>query len=285
MISHFNILTYNELPSDIPYIQCCQDDFNTTVDTIQPSQKNRHHCAMMLSTNLADLEWITVKCDTKKIVDVMCFANFDATYHKKISITRPQKQCLNSTILKGDFCYEFIYYDQNNISRIKSTQLFLVLNTLKNIEFILLAVKVNLVILSINQNSKLIKEFSYYTYYNTLKVFTNLKSKSSVKGYFVQRNQSHSAIILELSSNLFQCPNNVIISSSLLCDDTNDCGDNDMSDEKGCNCDDDTESNIRKCKIITKEQRKHACTFLFSLSPGCASYKLYNSLNKNNESL
>ena len=46
-----------------------------------------------------------------------------------------------------------------------------------------------------------------------------------------------------------------------------------MSDEKGCHCNDVTESNFRKCKIIAKEKVRHACTFLFSLSSGCTFYQ------------
>ena len=268
----------------VPMIQCCQDDFNSTLSKIQPSQQNQHHCAMMLSTNLGALEWITVKCDTKKNVDVMCMTNLGATYSTKTSSTRPLNKCLTSSILKGDFCYKFIYFDQNNTIVPKPTHLFLVLNTLENIEFILLALEVNLVILSADPNSKLIREFSYYTFYNTLKASINLKSKSSVKGYFVQRNQSDSATTLDLAGNLFQCQNNVIISSSFLCDDINDCGDHDTSDEKGCQCN-VTESNFRKCKLISKQKTKYSCTFLFSLSQGCGFNQLYNSMIKKNQSL
>ena len=207
--------------------------------------------------------------------------NLDPTYDTDILTTRPLKKCLISNILRGDFCYKFIYFDQNSFVGIKLKSFLL--NSLDNIEFILLALNINLVILSINPNSKFIKEFSYYKYYKILKVSTNLKSKSSVKGFFVQRNGSHSAIILELTGNLFECSNNVIISSSLLCDDINDCGNNDMSDEKGCHCNDATESNFRKCKIIAN--RKHACTFLFSLSSGCAFYHLKKSKIKNKDIL
>ena len=283
VISYFsyssNILSLNYT---VPFIQCCQDVFKTAVSPTQLS-KQKKHCAMMLSTNLAALKWVTVECNTKRNVDVVCMINFNASHSANISSTGPSKKCLSASILKGDFCYKFIYYDHNNTISIKPIKYFLALNSLENIKFLILAFETKIhPILSADTNSNYIKEFSYYTYYNTLKFSTKLRSKSLVKGYFVQRHLSVSTIILELSSNLLKCQNNVIISNSFLCDDVMDCGDNDMSDEKGCQCNNVIESNFRKCKIIIQEKRKSACTFLFSLSYGCELNHLsYSAIVKN----
>ena len=199
------------------------------------------------------------------------------THDRNISSIRPLNKCVRSRILKEGFCYRLIYYD-NNTLRIKPNKLFLILNSLENIKFLILAFKTNLYsILSIDTHSKFIKEFSYYTYQNTLKFSTNLRSKSSVKGYFVQRNQSDNTTILELTNNLFKCENNAIISSNFLCDDVRDCGGNDKSDEKGCQCNDVIESSFRKCKIVFNEKMKNTCTFLFLLSYGCQLHQLSNN--------
>ena len=243
MISYFSYSSHIlSLNYTVPFIQCCQDVFKTAVNTTY-SSKPKKHCAMMLSTNLAALEWVTVDCNTKRNVDVMCMMNFNVSHSANISSTRPLKKCLSASILKEGFCYKLIYYDHNNTVSIQPIKYFLSLNSLENIEFLLLAfeTKIN-PILSANTNSNFIKEFSYYTYHNTLKFSTKLRPKSLVKGYFVQRHLSVSTIILELTSNLFKCQNNVIISNSFLCDDVIDCGDNNMSDEKGCRCNNVIES-------------------------------------------
>ena len=183
--------------------------------------------------NLANPEWITVRCNDKTVSYIVCYKDDNSEENKSTSSLMAQI-CKNNAKMKEGECYKFHWLNGGTMDENAITNIFSKHNKLKLInsfvnmntfEFNLKAASQTkfTIISPIPSNSTFIRKYSYerVLFENTIKV--NIVNIKQAEGYLIFVEKPRKAN--NQSGNLFTCSNGQIISSMYVLDRENDCGD------------------------------------------------------------
>ena len=242
---------------------------------------------MMLLVNLAYLEWITIDCNRKFYIDLVCMAknknlsNSDVSYNVALL-----KYCSERYILKNSSCFNFIYFMEQSISEVKRHQIqhCITMKTMKKFQFLISAVNTFPNILSIQKGR--ITVFLNIRYHNIIKFYVVSYTSEKTRGYFIKKTNANIFSNITLYDNMYQCNKGRIIGSQHVCDEVFDCGRGDLSDEKECVCKTLEESKNKRCKHIHKNGNHCVRSFLFFglLNIKCITWRTIVSYEKSMES-
>ncbi len=200
-------------------------------------------CALLLMSNLAYPEWVSINCHERLLTNVFCFS-------EKPKITRKSSgmidiSCPKSEIFNSNLCFRFIWhvYVKELLQVPKLYKDFRgtahSISIIRKLSFLVNAIKhQQFSILSPHQSSDGIKFISFVYEGIWFKKQWTQSKESPNSGFTVSTNKAHS---LKHTLNIsYSCENTQTISHLYVCDGDNDCKDNkhkeQSSDEKWCTC-------------------------------------------------
>ena len=237
-------------------------------------------CSLLMLSNLAYLEWISINCNEAILSHIVCVKNRTNILDQNddVSIIATKRYCDTSAFLHHDSCYLFTWFDGfkrsfldlNEICRDMDMINYNLQNIamFKRFTFIFNAFSVpSFTILSRGVTNQFVTLYVFEKYW--LKKYYSKKDVEvhNAKGYIIcHRKPKRLTLILE---NIYKCKSGRFISAILVCDNSNDCADGE--DEKQCTC----ESFQPYCKTICKNS-KCSCSYLhYETRDGkCDSYKI-----------
>ena len=256
---------YLYLPGFIPKTEkkYSGKNFSKTIShTLYPETSANYKCTLMLLGNRAYPEWINVECDVNKTADIVCIQNsINSPWKKK----ETEAKCSKNAILKGNFCYTFLFFKGNNCTgcHLLISRNYLDLDSLRIFKFIFIAIDVTLKsLLSADYKNYqfIIKQLYYKKYFSSITYTVKNISVREADGYFVKRKKYTQENFTNAFDNVFHCMSGLFISNNKVCDKIMNCGMADNSDEAGCKC----QTPNRKCKyIVNNERRRWKCSSLY----------------------
>ena len=246
---------------------------NIIFHTVYPEMSVKQLCTMMLLGNRAYPQWITIECDEiNHQISIVCMKH-QTSAAENIKINHAN--CPRNYILKGEFCYDFIFFKGKtwSNSHMLISNKYLKLDSLKMFNFILIAISVKLKpLLSVNyKNNTVIKEFVYDKYFSVITQKIEYVSVRDSEGYFVKRINYTDEHPNSVFGNVFSCKSGSFISSKKVCDETVDCSLTDKSDENTCKC----QTEDKRCKYISTDQKrtwKCSSFYFMSIDGKCYSF-------------
>ena len=243
---------------------CCFNKTKQSINVLNPQITKQKSCVMMLLINLAYPEWITIDCNRKFYIDIVCMASNKNLSDSNISYYKPLlKYCSERNILKNSSCFEFIYYLGHSITQGKHHQLqkHLTVEKMNQFQFVVSAIYSFPNILS-TENGR-IKIFFNIRYHNIIKFYVVNSTSDKIEGYFIKKTRVNIFSNITIYANMHQCKNGKIVGIQYVCDAVFDCGRNDLSDEEGCTCNTLRESRNKTCKYIHINGDQCINSFLF----------------------
>ncbi len=236
------------------------------IHKIYPVVGHGQSCTMLLVTNLAQPEWISVSCTRKLLLDIICIAHNTSSKQQPAIFQTVQYFCGSDCVKSQKACYTFVWYNStkvDEISHIRDCHKPLSQKQLQNVSVLLQE--------AISAALPLILAYELFTStFNTIHVekhhsVIQVKLSTiglSTKGYLVGENKLHS---VKVSGNVFSLGGFVL--QTQVCNGNQDCI-SDSSDEDGCLCNKtSTVSATRKgfCKFLQTDSTT-SCGLLFRMS-------------------
>ncbi len=85
---------------------------------VHPLKLKSQMCSLMLLSNLAQPEWMSIPCNEKILLDVICThkrpTNTVGNSDMNLGRIQDENECLQGEILKGRMCYRFMWYTRHN---------------------------------------------------------------------------------------------------------------------------------------------------------------------------
>ena len=224
-------------------------------------------CTLMLFTNLAEPEWISINCHKKIIGDILCMVPRNVATSTNISQQVDLVMFKNQCHLINGKCYHFSWGFQNDISGYQSP--INAKSTLIDMEHIVTAIN---------------GEFPPFLSFNTLISYCKITNKWK----FQKVTELHIGLHIFLLSgqsyikyrNVFECEKDIFISYVFVCDGKKDCPGDVAFDEMACTCK-KNESLSNKCKYIDRKDGIKTCS-LFYLAMKDGKWLLYTLVNTSN---
>ena len=275
-----SLIYFYSVPGVVPLLRGVQ-----TLNTFQYSKnilfrqgKRKNTCTLMFLANLAYPKWITIDCNTRHYIDVVCMKIVIATVNNSVSYSPNKNKCSKQGVIKDIYCFYFIYFNGKK-DRLSTKESYSSLNSMKEFYFIILAVKYFPKLLSPGRNK--MKILYYIRYFNTIKMYIKYETTKDSVGYLVTKAIAIQNINATVFGNVYLCTNGQSISSLYLCDGIFDCGSSDKSDEEGCTCANQRFAQSLKCKYISRKGKPLQCSFLYSSyenHENCSSFVDYGTL-------
>ncbi len=203
----------------------------------------RKHCTLMVVTNLAYPEWISVLCNVGILKTAVCYSEHrvhDSGFRgSKIS----KDACSKPTVLKNNTCVLFAWYDRKIFVSFKPTAVCKTLGmnnySFDNITFLAFIMdatnKKQFTLLSTFSSGQYVLSHKYQRMFFRSHYTQQLVKTEKAVGYFLCTTASFKQ--LPLLNHSFYCKNGRLISMLYICDRENDCEDSIISDEHNCTCD------------------------------------------------
>ena len=228
-------------------------------------------CTLMLLTNLAEPEWVSIKCGDRIIGDIMCMVPRNVNLTSNISLVADLAIFKNPCVLITGTCYLFSWGLLNPRSVSRNTKIKKSKSTLVAMEYLVTATNV---------------EFPPFHFSFNLIIYCKISRKWILQNITEPHKGLH-ILMLPGSKyiryeNVFECGQGIYIAYAYVCDRKKDCPGDLAFDEIGCIC---KTSFIlsSKCKYILDKEGIKSCSFFYlTLKDGTC---LYYGLVKINSSL
>ncbi len=212
---------------------------------------SQYQCTIASMINVASIRWLAVKCQEPILNNILCRVE----KVKMLNFTRQpiSHSCNEGHILNKNTCFSFIACQRNSSTqpRYPCTNFN---SSTKSLQFIFDCLSIKFpAVFSGNMYSifTYTKHFYVYEYH-----IHDIKRNETVRAlYPCTYHTKHT----QPSSQLFSCKHNIYISQILVCDDNNNCLEEQPLDETGCKCF-DTNSNSTKCKFVADNQNLTKCS-------------------------
>ncbi len=250
---------------------------------IYPFREESHLCSLMLLTNLAEPEWVSVNCSWKLLKHILCLSRqIDRAQEMEnsTSLTETQK-CLFSDIVFHNRCYLLVWFTNKgkyNTSqdsqpphpRKGQTDTLGMMN--RALLFSLLKIVPKPIYLPHRSNAELTNRITYERFMNRGVTRHTTVARGEVEGFGVCLVPK---IPILNNENVFQCSKGGHISILNVCDDTVDCP-NDESDEGSCecHCSKIEDKNRHFCKTMIPANKQSFCSIYYfrSMDNSCLKY-------------
>ena len=224
-------------------------------------------CTLILLTNLAEPEWISINCHQKIIGDILCMVPRNVVTSTNISQQVDLVVFKNQCHLINGKCYFFSWGFQNDILGYQS---------LINARFPL--INMEHIVTAING------EFPPFLSFNTLISYCKITNKWKFQKVIEPHIGLHVFLLSGQSykkyRNVFQCKKDIFIAYAFVCDGKKDCPGNVAYDEMACTCK-KNEILSNKCKYVVGKNGIKTCSlFYLTMKDGtCLLYTLVDIYN------
>ena len=243
---------------------------------LQPVLSAERHCVMMLLTNLASPDSISINCTDKILSQVLCRINSVIINFHEVFEVQKNRRCLSFQILKNSSCLLFLWSDQNvdvtkrcNAEGMNNFKI----GNIENLFFVLLATNIALSpILSLhNNNKKFLDKITFHRMSYKYKYISKGLNTETYKGYQICETEQ---LNMPIGIAFFICKSGLIISSLLLCNGIKDCPNDDSSDEEFCQCSfSEANHHSKHCKFAIQGKSRIVCSDLYYMALGkCHQY-------------
>ena len=218
-------------------------------------------CTMLLISNLATPEWISVDCDEPLLDNIICVND---TFDKDLIITKSSSifVCPADAILHGESCFKFKWLRNNNKNeelcqednmKMLSTNV----DFKKEFNYIFEATSVIFpAVLQFDVSLTQVNVYNYEKQHNYL-LWNHSKARfDHAKGIYICQGDAKIITLMHAYMNTFKCSSGEYISSSVLSDGINHC--KDMSDELYLNK--SKLANERHCPSLFTKDINGACS-------------------------
>ena len=182
-------------------------------------------CTLMLLTNLAEPEWISVSCGQKIIADIVCVVPRNANTNANISLKAGLVIFKSPCVFINVKCYSFSWGFLNDrpVSRKMKTEI---------IKPTLVAME-HLVRVTNTEFPPFHSFFNLITYCKLLRKWISQSITEPHKGLHIL---TLSGSTYRKYGNAFECTQGTFIAYAYVCDGKKDCSGNIAFDEMGCTC-------------------------------------------------
>ena len=208
-------------------------------------------CAMMLLTNLAEPEWVSVNCAQRIIGDIMCIIPHNNNSTTNISVKRDLVVFKHQCVPISGKCYFFSWGFLNDISVIRKRKLEISKSVLGDMEHLIRVTN---------------------TEFPPFHSFSNLITYCKISRKWVSQNITepqkglhiviHSGSEYRQHGNVFDCGQSIFIAYVYICDGKKDCPGDTAFDEMECICETSLVL-LRKCKHFVSKERIKRCSLLY----------------------
>ena len=228
----------------------------------------KKQCTLLLLTNLAEPEWVPIKCSDRIIGDIMCMVPINRNITTYISPKADLIVFKNNCVFITGKCYLFSwgFLNDSSMSKFKMRK-----STLVAMEY--LVTKTNA------------KFPPFHSFFNLI-MYCKISRKWILQNITEPHKGIHTLMLPHSKyiryGNVFECGKDIFIAYAYICDGKKDCPCDIAYDESACICGPSLVSS-RKCKyIVSKEGIKKYSIFFLTLKDGTC---LYYGLGKVNSKL
>ena len=235
----------------------------------------KHQCTVLLMTNLAHVQWVSVDCSLQLVSNIVCVSNqskYIGHNQQEIKV----KACKARSLMFQDECYVFLWYHMKiNIpyvpSKCHQTSAETYTTRVNHLQIIFDAVFLReMVFLFFNKSSKHFTKLIYAKVWMSIKFDEEGNVNETAQGWIVCH--SHVQNTSFQHQSLFRCSTKQFILTMFLCDNINNCGKN--SDELICRC------NKTYQKHIDCHYRNKCSPLYFMDKTGiCISYQNHSDIS------
>ena len=235
---------------------------------IQP-QKNKK-CALILLTNIAEPEWISIDCLDQIIGDILCMVPRNVEVLGNVTKKSTLVVFKNPCILINGKCYFFSWGFQND--KLRHQNLIMTSSTRIAMEHLVTAIN--------GEFPPFHGQFTLTIYCKITNKWTFQKVKERYKGF-------HIAFLLGSSyidyGNVYECQRGIFVAYVFVCDGKKDCPGDVALDEMSCFCEENGVTLNKSCKyVLSKDGTKTCSIFYLTLKDGsCMLYAQENRKNIN----
>ena len=232
------MLHYNK--SNVLQISDCSSFFDTKAQAmkeIYPYTSKSRACTLMMITNLAEPEWISVNCEAKIFYHVLCITRSDQVNSATHTTVRHPSEIVDCPMLAfvdHNTCLIFVWHDHNLTNDIIPTSFgqYMKLTNISMFEYIFNGISepFPMILSLIEEKETIILRFSYERVLNLFIYKQENISVSNARGFHVFTFQKS---VIALGLNWFVCRSGEYISVLFVCSGIVDCQ-RDSSDEEGC---------------------------------------------------
>ena len=212
----------------------------------------KRQCTLMLLTNLAEPELVSVKCGDRIIGDIMCMVPRNRNITTNISLEVDLVIFKNPCVLITGKCYSFSWDFLNSRSVSRSTKIKKSKSTLVAMEYLVTATNA---------------EFPPFHFFFNLITYCKISRKWILQN-ITEPHKGLNTLMLPGSKyirydNVFKCGQGIFIAYAYVCDGKKDCPGDIAFDEMACVCKTSFVLS-RKCKYIMGKQGIKSLLFLLS---------------------
>ncbi len=262
------------------YLQEAGSDLNiyhNKQDTVlQPDPDSAKQCTVVLLSNLAEANWILVKCSDLLMKSIVCFQEHQGLAQNGTpSAQMSEKECTDAAVLKQGMCLELVLWDTadaaaNDLcSSIHKT----VLNLTTNYEFSTLEDFLQETSVS---HAILLSPDPHDKHYVIIWEYQWIFGKANVSGESVSVSAESRRGILPCfgtptkqdvpNHRVFVCQSKKMVSNKDLCEDRNICSDSGSAESLFCNCEKQgimcrklDKNSETKCSVLYYKNNKNRC--------------------------
>ena len=236
---------------------------------VDTKSKSVNKCFLMLLSNLAEPNWVSVACDQQLLAVITCIKddirkNFTDVWRKPVGIS---EFCAKSAVLVTGICYEFHWISRNYYY--ECTRKFFSRDILifKHI-FEVIALENTILSAFVPKDNKTLKALKFVRYLDTVTFRRSIVFHHKSEGYIICPSSKSE---IHLGSHIFNCSNGSNILYKYVCDGIADCP-NDKSDEESCLCDEAEQSKM--CKSFYYDNKLILCssTYYMVKNGHCLKY-------------
>lgn len=216
------------------------------ITVLQPALGPGHECTMLLASNLAMPQWVSINCSQLYIPNIVCFTPHSVNQSNLQLIDFQTEYCLRGFIVLNERCLSFFWFENNNnlldINHmcLRSAKLLRDIKLVPSLQELIFATNVEKfsMITSASRNNYTLNTFLYKFMQTPPIIEKRFIMQQNAKGIFACI--SNRIIIRSRYQNVFNCTNSQFISLKFLGDGLNDCAyesENDnINDETLYNC-------------------------------------------------
>ena len=251
--------------------------------TIYPYNAKNDNCTLLLLSNLAYPQWVTINCNYHVASHIVCVIPRNDTL--EILEHQSTLACTKFAILKSNMCYMFVWFDggSGTFTKVESTctgnmMIPSRLTLFKRIGQILTSASVrhiSLLTKTLLHDNSLV-EYIIENIWHAVHYTRTSVTMQQARGFIVcERKATKRAYFY---NNTFICENESIISIKFVCDDKNDCSNNisNSTDEMFCIC---GKQFFQKEKLDKKFNCECSPLHYKTLQGNCSSFQLSEQLN------
>ncbi len=194
-----------------------------------PYFRSQYSCTLMLLVNIAQVEWVNVKCEEKLVGIALCWINQrNLTHHEILMVNQYKKEvCPESYIMHKSMCF---LVEWTAILKLKTKEKYCILSCKDMFE---MAFNYLTRIIKLSPIISQEKHIHMYVFEKLLNQYRRIKVDNSTSGYEIHW-RSRSITDTLPRGTVFKCTSGVYLPAHKVCDGHTNCGDS--SDEHFCSC-------------------------------------------------